>query len=184
MENLIRNHCIFTYLTFSPLCSVWLLNFFFIFVISYFVPQTSFNEMLNAQKQQQICSYIIAGGDRWINSLSVWCIRRDSSVTLQYFRTLFLKGPADITGGSRGRPGAGSSHAGQGERKNKEWNKLCGFTVVINQFHQPKQRQQAILWHFQKNMWAAPVLNTAVPESSGRLLGCCYVITKVFEIIF
>ncbi len=63
-------------------------------------------------------------------------------MTMQYFRTLFLKGPADITGGCRGRPGAGSSHAGQGERKNKEWNKLCGFTVVINQFHQPKQRQR------------------------------------------
>lgn len=89
MENEIRNHCIFTYLTFSPLCSVWLLHFFFIFVISYFIPQTSFNEMLNAQKQKAIYSYITAGGDRWINSLSVWCIRWDSSVTLQYFWTVF-----------------------------------------------------------------------------------------------
>lgn len=101
------------------------LNYFFIFVIINF-SKMSFNEMLKAQRQKQICSYIIAGGDRWINSLSVWCIRWDSSVTLQYFSALFLKGPADITGGSRGRPGARSSHAGEGERRRHTMQ--CSFS--------------------------------------------------------
>lgn len=88
----IQNHCIFTYLKFSPLCSVWLFKFFCIFFISYLVPQTSFNEMLNAQNQKQICSYIIAGGDRWINSLCLMHKMRlqcDNAV----FQDSVFKGP-------------------------------------------------------------------------------------------
>lgn len=82
--------------------------------------------MLASQNHKPIYSYIIAGGDKWVNtgySTDILVDARKYHCSISAIVTCFiLKSPVDVTGNSRGWLFAGSSLTRQGENLRKVSN--------------------------------------------------------------
>lgn len=88
--------------------------------------------MLASQNHKPICSYIIAGGDKWVNtgcSIDILVDARKYHCTISEIVTCFIfKSPVDITGNSRGWLFTGCSLTRQGENIKQAFASFCHKT--------------------------------------------------------